>query len=800
MIGFAIKIHNRQNILNTFLWYLLFWSVTIAFTGCLGQMENVEFKDHVLTVKEGDGTYTFAALSDHIIRVTYRDSIVQGDSIYASVLSTPQPSGIKKRKGGIIFSTDSVEAVITFSPFSIEFNDKKARETVFIEGGFTWHQDSLHLTIQLGEQESIYGLGARAIPMDRRGRRLLYYNKPNYGYGWGVENLNYSIPHYLSSEDYMILIDNPAKAWFDIGKTQANELKYTTTGGNTAFYYISGSDFRELLFHYTDLTGRQPMPPIWALGNLQSRFGYRNRNEAETILQKSIEAEYPVDAIILDLYWFGPELEDGKMGQLDWDTIRWPDPAEMIGNWKDLNVHTILVSEPFFTLRSKHYNELAEKGYLATHADERPFVIEDFYFGKGGLLDIFKPDAATWMWNQYRDLKRYGIDGWWVDLGEPEKHPDTMFHVIGSADIVHGLYGHRWAQMMFNGYDREYRDERFFLLARSAYAGTQRYGIIPWTGDVSRSWHGLKAQPGMMLSAGISGLGLMHSDAGGFTFTDIADEELYIRWLQFAAFTPVFRPHADEILPSEPVLWSEDVQQKVKPYIELRYQLLPYLYTMLWQNSYLGIPMARPLFSQYPGMIDSLPSSYLWGDALLIFPVLEKGQKEMEIDLPNGLWYDWHTGMRLEGGKSYQLNLSLDDIPVFVSAGSIVPMTRYIGHTSGYRTDSLVMRYFAGEELGSGLVYMDDGKTPLAFEKGLYQMFDISTQEKDGSVTLIIESRGDGFDNAPQRINFRMEVIGLSNKPTQILTENTIDFEWDSTNGILIFSVDVEKELKIVVQ
>ncbi|CAN0597173.1 unnamed protein product, partial [Laminaria digitata] len=176
-------------------------------------------------------------------------------------------------------------------------------------------------------------------------------------------------------------------------------------GGNQAYYFINGDSYEELIDEYTDLTGKQPLPPIWALGNLHSRFGYHSQAEAEASIKKALDQDYPIDAVILDIYWFGPELDDGQMGRLDWDTEYWPDPKGMISGFKEQEINTITVSEPFFTLKSGEFENLASKGLLATTQDGEAATIPDFYFGEGGLLDIFKSSAKDWIWDKYKYMK-----------------------------------------------------------------------------------------------------------------------------------------------------------------------------------------------------------------------------------------------------------------------------------------------------------------------------------------------------------------------------------------------------------
>ncbi len=719
-----------------------------------------EVIENKVTFQDGLQTVSITAIADNVVKVQYDDDSIYSDRLYGPILEASQPFTISNNDNLVSLSTSSVEVCVTIDPFNISFHDRASGLKLSEEQGFFQRSDTTGFRFTLSGNEAIYGTGSRAIPMNRRGERFMNYNQPQYGYAYGGDEINYNIPHLYSSEEYMLLIDNPAKAWFDIGHTEQDVLEFASLGGNQAYYFINGSSYEELIDEYTDLTGKQPLPPIWALGNLHSRFGYHSQEETEASIQKALDMGYPIDAVILDIYWFGPELEDGQMGRLDWDTDNWPDPKGMISNFSAQDINTITVSEPFFTLKSGEFENLASKGLLATTNDREAATIPEFYFGEGGLLDIFKEEAQSWIWDRYRYMKSYGVEGWWVDLGEPEKHPSYMNHVNGTADEIHGVYGHEWAKMLFEGYQKDYPNERLLHLGRSGFAGTQRYGLVPWSGDISRSWSGLKAQLPIMLGMGISGLGYMHSDAGGFSMVDKADAELYTRWLQFAAFTPIFRPHADQIVPAEPAEWPQEVQQNVKPSVELRYKLLPYNYTLAWKNMTTGMPMARPMFMHYPNLPDTLEWQYMWGEDFLVTPVLEPGAESLDLYLPEGDWYQYWTDDKTSGGGWHTEPLTIGHTPVFVKAGSIIPSKADINRTTQYSNGQLTLSYYAATETSESMVYFDDGKTPGAYAKGSYELINISARPTDDGLTFSIEIEGNGYESSPDSRTVTLEIIG----------------------------------------
>lgn len=728
------------------------------FQACQNKTQETAITTDTFTYIHGDNTYNFSAWSEEIIKVNFSDSLTSRAETIAPLDDRKINFTLIETDSIITISTQKTSVVISLQEFSITFRDNEGNIKTQLTGDIHRNADTIIYQFSLKENESIYGTGSRALPLNRRGHAFMCYNMPRYGYGWGEATLNFNLPHLLSSEKYMLFFDNPAKSYFDIGKTVEDRMTYKAVGGNQTFYFISGSDHKELSRLLTLISGRQPIPPLWALGNLQSRFGYRSQAEAEQILEQSLEAGYPTDAIILDLYWFGSELEDGRMGELSWDMEKWPDPEAMIQRFKERGIKTVLVTEPFFTKKSQHFDYLSENNLLVKDSLGDTYVIDYFYFGPGGLLDIFKPKAQEWMWSQYKELKKIGIDGWWVDLGEPEQHPSEMIHVNGKADEVHGMFGHRWAQMLSEGFRSDFPEERLFHLARAGFVGSQRYGMIPWSGDVGRNWSGLQAQPSIMLSMGLSGFGYMHSDAGGFTI-DKRDDELYTRWLQFATFTPIFRPHADEIIPAEPVLWPDIVQARVKPLIELRYRMLPYIYTLSWENSRTGMPLARPMFYEFEEVSDTLHNQYMWGSHILVAPILEKGLKTIKVYLPKGFWYDFYTEKVYRGGKWIEVETEEDKLPIFIREGAIIPLAKLASNTQEYSTDTLEYTYYYSENPSENKFYFDDGAKVDAYIDGDYQLVIMKSSIESRALRLDIYKEGSEHPDYGNKVA-RLRLVG----------------------------------------
>jgi oligosaccharide 4-alpha-D-glucosyltransferase len=674
------------------------------------------------------------------------------------------------------------------------------------------------IRFRLAPGERLYGTGARALPLDRRGYRLELYNQAHYGYQNGEQNLNVTLPVVLSSRGYLLLFDHYAPGYLDLGKKNPDALEYGAQGlSSLSYFMVTGQNQAEILDRYTALTGRQPLPPRWALGLIQSRFGYRSQAEMLAVASQMRRSGFPLDALVLDLFWFGGTT---RQGDFAWDAANFPDPAGMMRSLKAQGVNTILISEPYVMRTSRNDSLVRTQGLVGTTAAGRPFTVGSFWAGPASILDVFKPEARTWLWAQYKRLHDQGAAGWWSDLGEPENHPLAMQHRLGTAAQVHNAYGLTWAKIFQDNYQKDYPDERLFNLARSGWAGMQRNSVFPWSGDISRTWSGLQAQVPIMVGMGQAGVGYMHSDAGGFGANAIQDPELYTRWLQLAALCPVMRPHSDQVVAPEPYTYPEPYQSIVRKYAHLRYQLLPYLYTLAAQNTLTGAPLARAMdfgaesrpdplapppppidvnepddsagdwgspadksadrfslqeISQPEGQsstLSALPGDqYLLGPSLLVAPVNQPGQRRRNVQLPAtpGGWVDFETGQTLPGDQTVGLPAPLGHIPLLARAGAFVPLTAYRSSTAAFRPDTLLLRYFpaAAVPLSGFTVYEDDGHSAQALAQKQYATLRV-TGKTAASQTVITATVAGTYPGAPTQRLVQLRVARVAAAPTAV--------------------------------
>ena len=776
----------------------------------------ISFKENkgILEITTSDGLYLIKAYSDKIVETSF---IPKGESfnpISEAVVLTPKKkvSKIIKNRNTITLSTTGIVVSIQKYPFQISyFNQQKwllseksgyfKQKHIPLENvkGNIKADSTEVLQFNISPDEILYGGGARALGMNRRGNKLALYNRAQYGYETHAELMNFCIPVVLSSKIYAIHFDNSAIGYLDLDSKKDNTIEYETISGRKTYQVIIGDSWTDLISNYTDLTAKQPLPARWTLGNFSSRFGYHSQEEVEKTIQKFEDDKIPVDAIILDLYWFGKEMK-GTMGNLDWEKETFPNPEKMIADLNAKGVKTVLITEPFVLTNSGKWQEAVDKKIVATDDKGNPFKY-DFYFGNTGIIDIFKPEGKDWFWNIYKNLINQGVGGLWGDLGEPEVFPSEAVTAGGKADEVHNIYGHNWAKLIAEGYKKDFPKVRPFILMRAGYSGSQRFGMMPWSGDVSRSWGGLQSQTEIALQMGMQGMGYMHSDLGGFA-GDYFDNELYVRWLQYGVFQPVFRPHAQEEVASEPVYKDIVTKAKAKKQVELRYRLMPYNYTLAFENSQKGTPLMRPLFFEEPNnpKLATVCESYLWGNDFLVTPITKPGITTTSVYFPkNNNWFDFYSDEKQLGGTTSTITVVEDHIPVYVRGGAFIPMIKTIQNTSKYSLENFDLHYYfdAKTTQSSGKIYNDDGTTANAFEKGAYELLNFNGNFNDNGNVISIKLNseiGKNFQSLDKNVNLiihniKAKTITVDGKTVEFKSNKTtieIPVSWKKGTGVEI--------------
>lgn len=725
-----------------------------------------------------DGTtVTVEAVTDNIIKVTKASKGTYPLPSRATVISEPTANATISESGSDeIISTPFVKAILNGDNGQVLIDAGSGK--VLVDPDLRSVSDGKQLIrLATTARGSYYGAGERGHRLNLRGDTLTMYNRQNYGYTADdprISQMNITMPLFLSSDGFALLFDDYAASRLFIPDTPL--IEYVTENPNpVSYYFINGAKtLADVTTELTSLTGRQPLPPLWGLGYVTSKYGYHTEKETRGVVDTLKRAGYPLDGIVLDLYWYGKEQD---MGRLAWDPSQWPDPKRMLSDLKKKGVHLVAISQPYVLRNGKaidNYNTLAPKGmFVADSTGKAPQEVK-IWVGEGGMFDVSNPDTRSWLANRYKSLTDMGVSGWWGDLGEPEVHPETGLHANGlSARLYHNQYGNDWSEIISDLFAKEYPDTRLLTMMRGGTIGLQRYSVFPWSTDVSRSWGGLQPQVTIMLNSGLSGLGYMGHDVGGFAVDprNPEDAELYVRWLQLGTFSPMLRTHAQ--FKAEPYHYPQ-YESIIRQFILDRYRWLPYNYTLAYENASKGWPLVRPLNffeADSHGRYDNITDEYLWGSKVLVAPVMTQGATERTVTFPEGTWIDFaNPSVKYAGGSTVSYPAPLNVLPVFVKAGAIIPMADYkMNSTADYRADSFTINFFPVPGTSSEYtLYDDDRLSPKALENGDYRLINFKTETTAAGTSSIKISSEGNYPGAPSKISFDFKVLGLDFEPSSV--------------------------------
>ncbi len=560
--------------------------------------------------------------------------------------------------------------------------------------GFAGRQ--ARVTLDLAGGESLFGLGETAGPLNQRGRVREFWNLDVLGHAScihpGLRSLYVSIPFAVTLRDGRaagLFWDNPAKQVWDMGQTAPDEWRLSAASGELDLYLFPGPEAGRIVERYTELTGRMPLPPRWALGYHQSRYSYKSRAEVERLAREFRRRKIPCDALYLDIdYMRGHRVFTfGK---------NFPRPAEMIARLRRQGFKVVTIVDPgvkndptFGVLRRGR----ALDAFVKAPGGRRDFIGK-VWPGNCRFPDFLNETVRRWWGREQGRFQRLGAAGFWNDMNEPavfdgpgKTMPLACVHEMDLAGRVrhaaaHNLYGLAMARASFEGALAHAPDQRPFIISRAGYAGIQRYATV-WTGDNSSTWEQLAGSVPMLLNLSLSGVAFCGADVGGFL--DNAEGELLARWTQLAAFTPFFRNHCNkDACPQEPWAFGQKIEAICKRSIELRYRLLPYLETLFAEAHQRGTPIIRPLFYHYQDdpVAVGVGDQFLLGRDLLVAPVLQPGAVARCVYLPRGEWVNfWSRRGRHRGGRHIVARAPLDTIPLFIRAGAkilLAPVRQFI--------------------------------------------------------------------------------------------------------------------------
>lgn len=753
---------------------------------------NVAMSEGTLFVGTNNGTVAVTALSPEIFRISRIPAGTNSFSMPAS-----QSSVLNPISEGISWFASPEEVTVTSESTTVKI-DRKTGKTIFVnsEGetilaeadGVDNSGDIKTVSLLNGKNQNLYGAGERGHSLRLNGDTLVMFNRQNYGYTGSdprISQMGITVPWFVSDAGYGVLFDDYNMASLSLGKDTITYVSETPKP--LSYYFVNGEGTLEgATGKYTELTGRQQLPPLWTLGYITSKYGYHTQDEALGAIDSLKQRGYPVDGIVFDLYWYGVETD---MGRLEWDKKQFPDHKRMLDSLNAMGVHTVLINQPYINKIGAidNYNMLSDKGMLVKDSVGNTHDVTT-WVGEAGMFDMSNPETREWIWNRLSGLTAEGISGWWGDLGEPEVHPLTIMHANGEkASQYHNVYGNEWSKTIYEGLRKDYPDMRPMLMMRGGTAGLQRYSVFPWTTDVSRSWGGFEPQVKLMLNSGLSGLGYMGSDVGGFAVDpeNAYQPELYVRWLQMGTFSPMLRTHAQS--KPEPYHYPQ-YDDIIKNFVKQRYQWLPYNYTLAYENTALGLPLARPInFHSAPGTVDANNTDeYLWGSEVLIAPVFKEGATIREVTFPAGAtWINWNnTKQSFKGGTKAKVSAPLEQLPMFVKEGSFIPQyTMPIENVTQYDPTFLTIKYFPSTQASSYTLFDDNKLSPTSIADGQYQLIKFEGQVAGKTTEIKISSEGE-YKEMPESRMLTFEIPNVA-KPKSV-----------SVNGQTIQAVSTPKAIR----
>jgi alpha-glucosidase len=697
------------------------------------------------------------ALADDILRVRAAAAAdLPEDASWAvpeEVRGRSVSVSVKSNIDGVEFQTAALAVRVERSPLRLIVSDlaghvisadAPTRALDVAGGGFM-------LRKMLPQTEHFFGLGDKTGPLDRRGQAFTLWNSDANRFQESTDPLYKSIPFFVAAGgpggSYGILLDNTWRSWFDFGKQDPQMLAFGSAAGPIDYYLIYGPSVHHVVERYTDLTGKAPLAPAWALGFQQSRYSYMSAAEVHRVADRLRAERIPADVIWLDI-----DYQD-RNRPFTTNPATFPDLPALARELRQQGLRLVVITDLHIAAAPGQGYLPYDSGIAGDHFLKRPdgsLYIGPVWPGPSVFADFTRRDTRAWWGTLYRDFVAAGIAGFWNDMNEPSVFEtptktmplDTQHRIAepgfavrsASHAEIHNVYGMLNSRATFEGLKQLEPDERPFVMTRASYAGGQRYAAT-WTGDNSSTWNHLKLSIPMLLNLGMSGFAYSGADVGGFIGTP--SPELMTRWIEIAAFAPIFRAHSEKgTPPKEPWMDGAEHTRIRRQFIEQRYRLMPYLYALADENARTGAPLMRPLFYDYPDALDApcaQPTAFLLGDRLLIAPPPDmESPQAYTICLPAGRWYDYWTGEPVTMDAAAQtvpatvgapmsqaitVTPTLDHLPVFVRAGAILPGQALVQSTSQTPQGPLSLDVYPGDDC-HGTIYADDGHSMAYTRQG----------------------------------------------------------------------------------
>jgi alpha-glucosidase len=749
-------------------------------------------------LRVGLATIEVTALAPDLFRVGF---FPQGRPVdYSSVAVVARdwrvgPVTIVEGSNQVTLATTAATAQLSLDPFRIGFTDPSGRAfaTDDEELGMGWFTASgeapivdlpnqsaaLGTPVRVYKQhlagEHYFGCGERTGELDKTGSRQVFWNiDPPRGHTALQSNLYASIPFTLvlsEGQAWGFFLDSTTRVDFDLAHDDSQRAWFGAGGGDLVYYVFCGPTPRDVLARYTDLTGHTPLPPVWALGNGQSRFSYETAEEVLQIARSFRERDLPCDTLYLDI-----DTLDGYR-VFTWNPVGFPDPEGLLAELREMGFHAVSIVDAGVKVDEQYpvYREGRERDLYCKTAQGTDYQ-NAVWPGICAFPDFTNPEARNWWGDQHRLLLDAGVDGIWSDMNEPglfiplnsTMPPDVVHPGGGKAQLhiqVHNAYGSLMAQAAREGLLRWRPDRRPFVISRSGYAGIQRHALL-WTGDNSSTWEHLTMSLSQLQNLGLSGVGWAGVDVGGY-YGDTTGE-LLARWTEFGIFQPFCRNHSEKgARHQEPWLFGEPYESIGRAMLKLRQRLVPYLYTLFEECHRTGAPILRPLFWAYPEdtATYSMDDEFMCGDSLLVAPVTRPGVEYRHVYLPAGSWFHFWTGTRVDGPANILAHAPLGRPAVYVRGNTALPLWPEMNYVGQQDADPLTFVLHPCEGSGSSTLYEDAGDG-YEYLNGFYARRAITCEAEAGHIRVVIGEQEGTF--VPARRRIRVELRGIASEPKAV--------------------------------
>jgi len=640
--------------------------------------------------------------------------------------------------------------------------------------GMTWDGPRVQCFKQMPPDELYYGLGEKTGRLNKRGRSWVMWNTDHPGYDAVTDPLYQSHPFFIAlrgGNAYGIFFDNTHRTTFKFGAGTKAYYSFAADGGELDYYFIYGPSVKKILTRYTELVGRMPLPPLWALGYQQCRWSYYPEAEVRTLARTFRQKGIPCDVIYLDIHYM-----DGYRC-FTWDTTRFPNPKQLIADLASMGFKVVVIIDPGIKVDPTYW--VCAEGLAGDHFCRLPdgtLHVSEVWPGECYFPDFTRPATRAWWGGLYRGLVEDGIAGFWNDMNEPGvwggTFPDIVQHThngyLVDHPAIHNVYGLEMARGTYEGVRTLRPEKRPFVLTRAGFAGVHRYAAV-WTGDNVASWEHVGLALRMCLGLGMSGVPFVGFDIGGFEGSP--SPELFTRFLQLGSLAPLCRNHTCYgTRDQEPWAFGDHYEEINTHSIRLRYQLLPYLYELFRQASLSGLPVMRPLLVEFQSdpATWELDDQFLVGDALLVAPVLSEGTRMRWVYFPVGEWYDFYSNQTFHGPARVMVEAPLERLPLFARAGAVIPMQESVNFVGERAADPLILSIYPSSGVTTDSLYEDEGEG-FGYLQGEYARRTVTLIPTRQGLRVELGARQGAYQ--PPRRSLLLKVNGRSAPPRAVVAQ-----------------------------